>query len=128
MQKGNLRMKLLSFLLAIVMVVSSITVWSGRDDAKAADAYTELTFSDFGFEDGNYAKGSMKRNDTLRSLDGVAITGDVKFTSSGEHTGMQLEAGNNGWTTFQVYRVNDLIVVYHWGASSSDTLYYGSAR
>ena len=117
MGKGNLKTKLLSVLLVVAMVITSITVWPVKKEVKAATDYLEWTFSDFGLEDGAYGVGNMKRNTSLTSLDGVAITGDLVLTDDGDHKGLQLEAGNGGWTTFQIYRVGTTIYLRHWGAT-----------
>lgn len=127
--KRNLKTKLLSVLLAVAMVIMSITVWPEQKEVKAASDYIELTFSDFGFEDGVYAAGSMKRDTSITSLDGVAITGDLLLqTCSDAHQGFQLDATDDGWTTFQIYRAGEdgnTIVIHHWGATC-DTQYIGA--
>lgn len=129
--KRNLKTKLLSVLLAIAMVITSITVWPEQKEVKAALDYVELTFSDFGFEDGVYAAGSMKRNESITSLDGVAITGDLLLqTCSDAHQGLQLDATDGGWTTFQIYRAGEggnTIVLTHWGATC-ETQYIGASE
>ena len=128
MRKGNLKTKLLSMLLVVVMIFTSISVWPTQEEVKAASNYTELTFSDFGMDDGVYGVGNMKRNTTLTSLDGVAIIGDLVFIGDGDHRGLSLEAGNSGWTTFQIYRVGTTVYLRHWGATGMPEVHFDASE
>ena len=126
MKRKSLKTKLLSLLLAVAMVVTSITVWpaveeqvQAADDVTSESTYTELTFSDFGFDDGTYDQNVAKRNKALTSLDKVAITGDVIFASNGAHAGILLEPYNETWQTFQIYRNEAQIEVRCWSAARS---------
>ncbi len=128
MRKGNLKTKMLSMLLVVVMVATSIVVWPASEEVKAASDYEELTFSDFGLDDGVYGKGNLKRNTSLTSLDGVAIIGDLVLIGDGDHRGLSLEAGDSGWTTFQIYRVGTTVYLRHWGASGMPETHFDASE
>ncbi len=120
-------------LLAIAMVITSITVWPEQKEVQAASDYVELTFSDFGLEDDIYTGPSWSTNSKITTLDGVAITGEMLFLSTGAHAGFRLDPlssnGNDDWVNYQIYRVDSdeykgLVVTHTGPGETSDTLYF----
>ena len=104
---------------------------SMAEDAGKTNTYKELTFSDWGIENGSYIANVSNEIKTanLESLDGTAFTGIINFNgNSGGSHGLRIGENNGNWTSLQIYyRASDdtLILLDTTGGSNVYGIWLG---
>lgn len=94
----------------------------------SAGEYTELTFSDFGFEDRDVSGASPMGTAGLTSWDKVAFTGKVKMpgTNTDDHY-LRFGVQNGGaWTGISIRSASDALIVENAGFATTMTNSNGS--